>query len=194
MARSSSAWTRRLLTSVTAVTTAIGVSLCTVTLLTLESDGGVQWSPDRWCHRSYFHRRALWGALDLSTTYEEWRSPLERWLHAQGVIEERQSQDPRWFTVKSWNGDAVRTDAGEMKWLCHAFGCYKNREGSATWVAWSEANSELANAVFVDVIELARRDPSYAAEGIPSALRRVRDVPSPTPLVWKRILEEECGQ
>ncbi len=114
---------------------------------------GVQFSPDLVSHRS-FHYYELFGVQVWPTRTREWRSALEEFLHAEGLVPPS-SGEPRWHRVTSrrangtdWNGPALAA--------CSELGCLDAE--SERWVQWSTTHPELAAKVWPRVIALAREE------------------------------------
>ena len=115
------------------------------------SVSGVEFSPDRISHRS-FQYFAWCGIPVTPKVTREWRSPTDEFLHAHGFAPNADVANPRWHFVKGM-APGVRGWSGEAKPMCKAIGCWSR---SDEWIKWSEANPELAQAVWPQVVEWAR--------------------------------------
>jgi len=121
---------------------------------------GVEFSPDRFCHRSF--RYHLWCGIQITPKEtHQWRSDLEEYLHEQGFVSSADAPNPRWLLVKGFK-PFVRGWFGEAKFLCQAVDCYGG--GSNRWVTWSKDHPELAKVLWPQVVRWARND-QYAEIG-----------------------------
>ena len=112
---------------------------------------GIEFSPDRFAHRSFSYYQ--WCGLQISPMQtREWHSKVDEYLHANGFVPRTEELTPRWDFVKG-SAPFVRGWHGDAKVMCQAIGCYS---GSDEWVVWSQNNPELANVVWPQVMSWAR--------------------------------------
>jgi hypothetical protein len=115
----------------------------------------IEFSPDKFCHRSY----RSWQILGVRVTpvrRTEWRSAVDEYLHSRGYITEVNSSAPRWLFVK---GSAPRDPgwSGKDTPICQELGCFS---GSDRWVKWSNEHPDLAQSLWPQVVNWLRQGKS----------------------------------
>src|SRR5262245_12236148 len=82
---------------------------------------GVEFSPDRFCHRSF--RYTTWCGLQLwPQETHEWRSKVDDYVHAAGFATPSVRTTPRWHFIKGF-APGVHGWSGPAKFMCQAIGC-----------------------------------------------------------------------
>jgi hypothetical protein len=108
---------------------------------------GVEFSPDRFCHRS-FRYFSVFGVQVSPTRTREWRSRIDEYLHANGFVQPSVRTSARWCLVKGF-APGVRGWHGGAKDACQALGCWG---GNDKWIEWSDEHPELANVLWPQVV------------------------------------------
>jgi len=127
-------------------------------LLLGDDEAAVEFSPDKFCHRSvsYIHFFGMrLGPFDI----EEWQTSLERYLHDAGLVPPSPQDPARWHYVRG-NRRRARGPIGQAYWKCVSMGCHRRSDRSL--VEWSEENPRLAEVLWPKVVSLAR-DERYRA-------------------------------
>jgi hypothetical protein len=113
---------------------------------------GIEFSPDRFAHRSF--RYYVWCGVPITPSRtHEFRTPVDEYVHAHGFVPDSDARSPRWDLVKGF-APHVRGWHGNAKSMCKALGCWS---GSDRLVRWSTDHPDLAEIVWPKIVEWARR-------------------------------------
>lgn len=117
---------------------------------------GVEFSPDRFSHRSF--RYYQWCGIQITPKQSrEWRSEVDDYIHEHGFVANVDRPDPRWHLVKGF-APGVRGWHGNAKLMCQSVGCWG---GNDEWVTWSEDHPDLAKIIWPQVVVWARNEQYY---------------------------------
>ncbi len=112
----------------------------------------VEFSPDRFCHRSF--RYYVRGGLQVwPATTTEWYSPVDRYVHDSGFVSAAFGE-PRWHLSKGF-APGVRGWHGQARRMYREIGCWA---GSDRWVIWSKEHPELAKILWPQVTTWAQNE------------------------------------
>lgn len=112
---------------------------------------GVEFSPDRFSHRSFRYYQFCGLQITPKQT-REWRSHVDDYLHKHGFVSNGNSQNPRWHFVKGF-APGVRGWSGMAKYMCQSVGCWN---GDDKWIKWSNERPDLAEVIWPQVVTWAR--------------------------------------
>lgn len=126
--------------------------LLAVYFLFAAPEAAVEYSPDKFCHRSVSYEN-IFGLSFGPFAVEEWKTPIEAHLYDAGLVPPSGQGAARWHYVR---GSRLRTRGliGPAYWKCVSMGCH-HREDKAL-VKWSEENPGLAAVLWPKVVSLAR--------------------------------------
>ena len=114
---------------------------------------GVEFSPDRFLHRSF--RYYQWCGIQITPRQShEWRSAVDDYVHEHGFASNVDVQHPRWHFVKGF-APGVRGWHGNAKHMCQSLGCW---DGNDEWIEWSIDHPELARMIWPQVVAWARNE------------------------------------
>lgn len=113
---------------------------------------GVEFSPDRFCHRSFRYFTVL-GIQVTPARRLEWRSEIEDYLHANRFVP-TSPDSTRWCFVKGF-APGVRGWSGNAKLACQGLGCWG---GSDEWVQWSQEHPKLAKVLWPQVVSWIQQE------------------------------------
>lgn len=134
---------------------------------------GVEFSPDRFSHRSF--RYYQWCGIPITPKKTvEWRSNIDQYIHENGFAPSVDTENPRWHFVKGF-APWQRGWIGPAKVMCQAVGCYSNRD---CWLKWSKAHPDLARIVWPQVVQWARNE-QYAEISLLFRSSGLEDAASP---------------
>ncbi|HJT30827.1 MAG TPA: hypothetical protein VJ783_02090 [Pirellulales bacterium] len=158
------------------MTAAVATILAAVGWFTGGWASGVEWSPDRFAHRS-FRFYVMFGGSDPDLTpsaaiqRREWESDLETWLKQNGYVIETPAE-PRWFLSKGF-APGIRGWSGPAKRVCQELGCWGGR--SHNWIEWSEAHPDIAAELWPDFVKLVREVNGRGMDAASFLLDNARD-------------------
>lgn len=117
---------------------------------------GIEFSPDRFSHRSF--RYYQWCGIQITPRQtHEWRSEVDDYIHEYGFASSVDVPQPRWHFVKGF-APGVRGWHGNAKYMCQSVGCWG---GNDEWVKWSTDHPDLASIIWPQVVEWARNEQYY---------------------------------
>lgn len=153
---------------------------------------GVEWSPDRFAHRSFRYYVIFGGVPDLTRSAggqrREWESELEIWLKQNGYLV-KAPDDARWFLSKGF-APGVRGWHGPAKLVCMELGCWGGH--GHQWIDWSNERPEVAAQLWPDFVRLVREENGQGMGAASYLLRVARDTKTANEyrVVADRLIEQ----
>ena len=145
----------------------IAVILCGILVLFLaatfflvDTEVAEEFSPDKFCHRTVTYFDVV-GFGRFAHDPEEWRTPIEGYLHEKGMVPPPTRQGPRWHYARGHNPPA-RGLIGIAYGMSMVMGRFQRDQDNGL-VQWSKANPGMAALLWPEVVRLAREERYEAA-------------------------------
>ena len=130
------------------------IVLVIVCLLLVAKEIGVEWSPDKFCHRTVTYVHFLGfrlGPYDV----EEWQTGIENYLHENGMVPPITESEPRWKYVRGQQR-GVRGLTGPVYGKCVSMGCFHRDKDPL--LEWSKSNPKMAEVFWPEFMKFAREE------------------------------------